>query len=685
MSSDTTVSRVAPTNSGTAPGAEAAEYERQFREILEYCPAALLVVDEHGRLLFHNARLREILGYSKDELDLCDTRLHWHDLNQRARIIKQLQDRGGQILNERVIWRTKKGSLVHLLLSYVQSAYHGGHVSFVGGKRLLWVYDITALTQHEAQVAEQERQLREILDYCPAAINVVDEDGRLLFHNWRLRELTGYGKDELELFDTSRFWHDLSHRERIVEKLRSGGGQLLNEEVIWKTKQGELLNLLISYVQVAYHGGHVAIAGAKRLCWLYDITPLRRAEQARLRSERRLAEAIESISEGFACYDGEDRLVICNSCYRNLLYPGVDVDLSAGTTFESVIRRAAERGYIKDAEGRVEDWIAERLQQHRNPGEPQVQRRNNGRWVMVSERRTEDGGTVAVYSDITELKQREQDLTEKSNTLAALSAKLAKYLAPQVYDSIFTGQQDVKIVSKRKKLTVCFSDLVGFTEITDKMESEDLTHLLNHYLTEMSKIALQYGATIDKYVGDAIVMFFGDPTSLGVKNDALACAQMAIAMQSRAGELANEWRDSGIEMPLRCRIGIHTGYCTVGNFGSEDRMDYTMIGGTVNLASRLEHEAPPGGVLISFETYALVKDDVRCEERGPLHVKGIAQPIATYEMIGPKPKLAQPSTAHLRLELDAARMSDHERKVAAETLRRALGLLEKPAITGTAD
>ena len=99
--------------------------------------------------------------------------------------------------------------------------------------------------------------------------------------------------------------------------------------------------------------------------------------------------------------------------------------------------------------------------------------------------------------------------------MAALSSKLAKYLAPQVYNSIFTGQQEVKIVSKRKKLTVCFSDLVGFTEITEKMESEDLTHLLNHYLTEMSKIALQYGATIDKYVGDAIVMFFGDPVTLG--------------------------------------------------------------------------------------------------------------------------------------------------------------------------
>lgn len=676
MSSDTTANRSAATNGGVALGVEAAEHERQFREILELCPAALLVMDEDGRLLYHNARLREILGYSKDELDLCDTRMHWHDLDQRTRIINQLKERGGQILNERVVWRTKKGTLVHLLLSYVQVAYHGGHVSFVGGKRVLWVYDITALTNHEAQVVEQERQLREILDYSPAAVSVVDEDGRLLFHNWRLRELTGYEKEELELFDTKRFWHDLDHRARVVDLLRTRGGQLLNEEVIWKTKNGELLNLLISYVQVVYHGGHVAVAGGKRLYWLYDITPLRRAEQSRLRSEKRLAEAIESISEGFVCYDGEDQLVICNSCYRNLLYPGLDIDLSAGTTFESIIRRAAECGYVKDAQGRVEEWIAERLQQHRNPGEPQVQQRADGRWVMVSERRTEDGGTVSVYSDITELKQREQDLTEKSNALTALSAKLAKYLAPQVYDSIFTGQQDVKIVSKRKKLTVCFSDLVGFTEITDKMESEDLTHLLNHYLTEMSKIALQYGATIDKYVGDAIVMFFGDPATLGVKEDALACVQMAIAMQRRVGELAHEWSNSGIATPLRSRIGIHTGYCTVGNFGSDDRMDYTMVGGTVNLASRLEHEAPPGGVLISFETYALVKDNVRCEERGHVQVKGIAEPVATYAVIGVNQDPEHAGTAHLRLELEVDRMSGDERKAAADALRRALGLLE---------
>src|SRR5262249_57213465 len=124
-----------------------------------------------------------------------------------------------------------------------------------------------------------------------------DEAGRLMFPNGRRRELTGYEKDELHLFDTRRFWHDLTHRERIIETLRMRGGQLLNEEVIWKTKQGELINLLISYVQVAYHGGHVAGPRRKRLFWLYHTTPLHRPRQARLRSERRRRTATRSLAQ----------------------------------------------------------------------------------------------------------------------------------------------------------------------------------------------------------------------------------------------------------------------------------------------------------------------------------------------------------------------------------------------------
>ena len=212
------------------------------------------------------------------------------------------------------------------------------------------------------------------------------------------------------------------------------------------------------------------------------------------------------------------------------------------------------------------------------------------------------------------VEERTRQLERKNIELEGLSTKLAKYLSPQVYASIFTGKQEVKLASQRKKLTVFFSDIAGFTETTDAMESEDLTQLLNQYLTEMSRVASSMAATIDKYIGDAIMIFFGDPESRGVEADALACVEMAIAMQERIQELSAVWRDAGIERATGCRIGIHTGYCTVGNFGSEDRMDYTIVGGAVNLASRLEHEAPPGGILISYETYAQVKDEVRCEE-----------------------------------------------------------------------
>ena len=278
-------------------------------------------------------------------------------------------------------------------------------------------------------------------------------------------------------------------------------------------------------------------------------------------ARRALIAAIESISEGFSLYDADDRLVICNSNYTRIMYPGIEDAVKPGMSFEAVIRRAVERGLVGDAEGRVEEWVAERLARHRNPGESHLQLRGK-RWILINERKTEDGSTVAVYADITELKQRENQLADKSRALEQLSNQLAKYLSPQVYQSIFTGKQEVKITSRRKKLTVFFSDIAGFTETTDRLQSEDLTRLLNHYLTEMSEIANSYGATIDKYVGDAIVIFFGDPETRGVKEDALACVGMAIAMRKKMQELQGVWRASGIEKPLQSRIGINTGYCT---------------------------------------------------------------------------------------------------------------------------
>ena len=237
-------------------------------------------------------------------------------------------------------------------------------------------------------------------------------------------------------------------------------------------------------------------------------------------------------------------------------------------------------------------------------------------------------------SVIRELDEQKSLLSEKNRMLENLSAKLSKYLSPQVYSSIFTGAQTVEIASQRKKLTVFFSDIAGFTETTENLESEDLTSILNHYLTEMSKIALEYGATIDKYVGDAIVIFFGDPETKGVKEDAKACVNMAIAMQRRMRELEEEWQDRGLQRPFQIRIGISTGFCTVGNFGSQDRMDYTIIGHEVNLAARLESHSDAGGILVAHETYSLAKDSFMVDEQPPLTAKGFDKPIRCYKVVG---------------------------------------------------
>jgi class 3 adenylate cyclase len=199
----------------------------------------------------------------------------------------------------------------------------------------------------------------------------------------------------------------------------------------------------------------------------------------------------------------------------------------------------------------------------------------------------------------------------------------------------------------------------------------------------MSRIALDFGATIDKYVGDAIVIFFGDPETRGVQEDALACVRMAIAMRERMRELQGVWRESGIERPLQCRIGINTGFCTVGNFGSEDRMDYTIIGGGVNIASRLEQAATPDEILISYETFAHVRNQILCKGKGDIKVKGIAHPIAAYKVedalnnLGRDRQRIREDRPSLKLDLHVDTMTSEERSQASAILRRALNLLSR--------
>jgi adenylate cyclase len=275
--------------------------------------------------------------------------------------------------------------------------------------------------------------------------------------------------------------------------------------------------------------------------------------------------------------------------------------------------------------------------------------------------------------------------TAYARRLRDLAQQLSRYLAPQVYQSLFEGSRQAEIRTQRKKLTVFFSDIKNFTASTATWQPEEVTLLLNSYFSEMSAIAAEYGATLDKFIGDAIVIFFGDPQTLGVREDALQCVRMAIAMQKRMDELRQRWRDMGINKTFEIRIGINSGFCDVGNFGSELRMEYTIIGREVNLAARLEQAAEPGEILISSETHALVQHEIGADARDPLMAKGFSEPIPVYAVHTAAAAARAGAAIYcdrpgLRVDIDLNRVSASDRAETAASLRQVLEALEAPEV-----
>ncbi len=199
----------------------------------------------------------------------------------------------------------------------------------------------------------------------------------------------------------------------------------------------------------------------------------------------------------------------------------------------------------------------------------------------------------------------------------------------------------------------------------------------------MSAIALGYGGTIDKFVGDAMLIFFGDPETKGEAEDAIACMRMALDMQRRIAELNAKWRNEGVENPFRVRMGANTGFCNVGNFGSSDRMDYTIIGAEANLAARLQSIAEPGHIVISYETYALVRRMLVAHQLPPISMKGISRDVIPYavegmlDASGAKVQIFSEHMTGLDFYLDPAMIDARTSEHVREVLQTALATLEK--------
>lgn len=224
------------------------------------------------------------------------------------------------------------------------------------------------------------------------------------------------------------------------------------------------------------------------------------------------------------------------------------------------------------------------------------------------------------------------DLQTERRRNAELATQLSHYISPNVSESISRGSRRAVLESRRRHLTVFFSDIVGFTDRSEQMQPEHLSTALNEYLHDMSEIAIEFGGTVDKFIGDAVMVFFGDPSTKGMVADAKACVDMALKMQRRIDALADSWGYSGAG-PFAVRMGISSGYCTVGNFGCEHLMQYTALGSIVNLASRLESNAGPGEILVDEQCWSLVGNEFEGVSCDPIQVKGFSHPQVPMKIL----------------------------------------------------
>ncbi|MGQ9920876.1 MAG: CHASE2 domain-containing protein [Desulfobacca sp.] len=214
-----------------------------------------------------------------------------------------------------------------------------------------------------------------------------------------------------------------------------------------------------------------------------------------------------------------------------------------------------------------------------------------------------------------------------------LRQAFSRYVSSALVEIISSHPEQLRLGGEEVEVTVLFADLAGFTMISEGLTPEKLIQLLNEYFTTMTDIILARRGTLDKYIGDAIMAFWGAPLSLP-EHASLACAT-ALAMQQALHPLQEAWQEQGLPS-LEVRIGLHTGPAIVGNVGSRERFNYTVMGDTVNLASRLEGVNKIYGtkILISDATFGQVQADFLCREVDLVQVKGRFQPVAIYELLG---------------------------------------------------
>ena len=238
--------------------------------------------------------------------------------------------------------------------------------------------------------------------------------------------------------------------------------------------------------------------------------------------------------------------------------------------------------------------------------------------------------TISVYAGITVYRYATEEREKKF-----IKGAFSQYLAPAVINQLINNPKMLELGGEEKILTAFFSDIKGFSTFSERLTPKELVHILNIYLTEMTDIVLENDGTVDKFVGDAIVAFFGAPVSY--EDHAKRACYTSLDIQKKSVELRERWKKDG-HPEVYTRIGLNTGPMVVGNMGTTRKMNYTIMGDAVNLASRLEGANKPYGtyIMLGESTYLAAKDSIEARELDSIRVMGKAEPVRVYELIARK-------------------------------------------------
>jgi PAS domain S-box-containing protein len=635
-----------------------------LRSLIEQVPVTVYIdrLDDISSNVFMSSQLEAVLGYSAEEWasdpEFYVKVIHPDDLERVLTEHRRTRETGDMFSMEyRMVARD--GSIRWFLdEARVIRDEAGQPVSHHG-----FLLDITdrkelqdALHRSEEELRREKQYLESLLAISPVAVVTLDLEERVTSWNPAAEALFGYAEAEA-------FGQTIGNLILRTEALFREGVSIMQEAVTEGVahritrrmrKDGALVDVEMFVVPIR-SGGQTIGSYAIYL----DVSELHRQKQ-------HLQSLLENSPTAIAAVDLADTITAWNPAAEKLF----------GYSRQEAVGRNIDELVANSADVRAE---AAKLNE---------QARENGYVHVVTRRTRKDGvlvdvevlvapvvlggdvqGFYAIYHDIGELVRARREAEEATQTIRVQAdelgkwnrtlnarvdeqvqeiermSKLRRFLSPQIADAILAAGADSVLESHRSEITAVFCDLRGFTRFAEVNEPEDVMRVLRAYHSAMGEIIFEYGATLEHFEGDGMMLFFNDP--IPVPDPTNRAVRMAIAMRDRAAELAVAWRRHGYDLGFG--VGVARGYATLGRIGFEGRFDYGAVGSVVNMASRLGNAAAAGQILISLRVFAEVEDVVDAEPAGELELKGFHGPQQVFNLIA----LKEPGATAERIQSDS--------------------------------